>query len=105
MAIQVTGHTFNLNNGLSYDALYIRLDISLDIIGNQIRIRSNTYLDKSYFQNGQDLNTTLNLPRNISYNRETDGVDILQIAHNYIKDYLINKGISESKISFVDISF
>jgi len=105
MAIQISGHTFNLNNGLSIDEIYIRIEISLNIKGDRITIRNSAYSSKDYYISGNKLSLPVILSTNIPYNREIDGNDILKVAHEKIKQDLIDYGVSEPNIQIIDIIF
>jgi hypothetical protein len=104
MAVQISENTFNLRNGLSFDSVYIRIIATINENGDKINIRTNSYLSKDKYNNGNRISLPINFTRNIEYNREQDGADILQIAHNTIKQDLIDNSIPEEKIEIVDIT-
>lgn len=104
MAVKVTNTNVDLGNGLSIDQFYLRIEVSIEPEGDSLRIRTETYYSKDFYKNKKRLSLPLRLPVKIDYDRETDGNDILDIAHQKIKDSLIEKGYSESNISIVDYS-
>jgi len=105
MAIQISGHTFNLNNGLTTDQTYIRLEVSLDQKGDTLKVRNSTYYSKDYYISGTTLNIPIYIQSRLDYNRDIDGNDILEIAHIKVKEQLVVSGIDTNKITFVDITF
>jgi hypothetical protein len=105
MAILVSGETLSFHNGLTADNLYLRVSAEVNKGGTEIRIQTTCALSKEFYNERKNLPSSVLLSRKISYNREVDGPDILQLAHNQIKNDLIQAGIEENKISFIDIIF
>jgi hypothetical protein len=106
MAIEITNNTIDLRNGLSIDTLYIRLEVSLNEKGDTIRIRDSKYLTKEYYNSNKKISAPIRTPRSVSYDRDTQGSDILKIAHDKVKESLINDyNIDESNIEIVDVIF
>lgn len=105
MALQIDNTSVDLGNGLSVDQFYVRIQVEIQQAGTQLNIRAETYYSKDFYKEGKRLGVPYKFPRRIDYNRETDGSDVLEIAHNEIKNFLINQGISESNISVVDVTF
>jgi len=111
MAINITNNTFNAgeikgvpNSQISINQAYIRLTVSLIEKGNKLRIRHSIYYSKDYYNSGITMNLNLDIPKNINYNRDVDGTDILEVAHNKVVDKLVESGIDESNIEIVDIN-
>lgn len=104
MAIQVSNHTFNLRNGLSFDSAYIRIGANISQTGNKINMNCYSYLSKEKYNENIRIGLPISFNKYIDYNRETDGNDILQIAHNSVKQDLIDNSVPEEKIEIVDIT-
>ena len=104
MAVKVTNHEINLNNGLSFNEFYLRLEVSLNNNGDVIRLRVESYLNKEKYISGGRLQIPYRISNNFPYNREVDGTDILSLAHEKVKSELIEAGIPEEKITIVDIT-
>jgi hypothetical protein len=102
MALEITGNTFTLSNGLSFDSLYIRLSVDLNKEGDKIRISTNMYLNKTKYTENKRLSVPIKFTRELDYVRENDGTDILLLAHLTIKEDLITASVPEGKISIVD---
>lgn len=79
--------------------LYIRLTVSYGPEGEPVTVQTNTFSSK----NAYTLNAYLNKfnvngiapPYIFTYNRETDGFDVLGYAHTKLKEYLSTDQIIE----------
>lgn len=105
MALQVTNYSLELKNGLSLSNFYIRLSVGMDEKGDKLRIDTKVYLSKEKYQQNSRVNLPIKLTKNLDYVREHNGIDLLRIAHNTIKEDLESAGVPTQKITFVDIEF
>lgn len=77
--------------GVSVSQLYVRLFVVLNYSGRKIVVNTETYVSEAAFDE-RTTNSLLvfGIPESIEfdYDRSTDGTDLLQVAHNKMKEYL-----------------
>lgn len=100
MALQITT-PIQLKNGLTLPTSYARVGINEAISGKEINahliffVDKNSYLAKNEPIRGVDMNIDDFIIFN--YNREVDGSDTLEIAHNVFISTLASQGITAIK--------
>jgi len=100
MALQITG-SFELESGIQLNELYARVDANLSVDGNTVFAYPQLWASKSAFDNNQkyvdvEISGTFSYP----YNRETDGVDLLDFANKKAKEEFEALGYS---VTIVDL--
>jgi hypothetical protein len=96
MALQVTGN-IELDNGISINSLYCRINPSLDIFGTRIFCQPLFFISKEKFQNNSiPFEKTFNLNLFLDYDMATEGRDILLLSNEWIKFQLESKGYAVS---------
>lgn len=94
MALEITGN-IELDGGLSTSTGYARLTADVNDEGNKMRTITRIWTSKTNYDNGVS-DIILKEPLNVvfDYNRQTDGEDLLLVAHNNIKTELEGLGYS-----------
>ena len=94
MALEITG-TIELDNGLSVDSCYGRTNYRVNDSSSEVIIITKYWLDEiSYTTDKMSLNTNINVDGRYSYDRTTDGVDVLDFTQIKIKEQLEGLGYS-----------
>ena len=85
MSLQITGN-IELDGGLQVSSCYARLTADVNTEGNRLRTMVNYYVSKENYNNGSGEIFVMNTINPVfGYNRQTDGVDLLEVAHNKVK--------------------
>jgi hypothetical protein len=94
MALEITG-TIELEGGLTTSTGYARLTADVNDKGNVMRTVTKIWTNKTNYDNGVS-SVILKEPIKVvfDYNRQTDGDDLLLVAHNNIKTELESYGYS-----------
>ena len=96
MALQVSGN-IQLDNGLIVDNLYCRVNPNLDMDGKTIHSSVAFFASKEAYLNYiRPMSLMETIKTTTSYDRTTDGSDILQYANEWIKFQLESKGYTVS---------
>lgn len=94
MALSILGD-IQLDGGLSTSSAYARLSADVNKTGDKVRTGVSYYVSQEAFNNGAG---KIYLSEPIStifdYNRQNDGADILDVAHNKVKAELEGFGYS-----------
>lgn len=94
MALNITG-TIELDNGLSLSSCYGRTNYRVNDSSNEVIIITNYWVDENaYTTNKSPLNTEINVDGRYSYDRTTDGIDVLDFTNQKIKEQLEAQGLS-----------
>jgi len=94
MALEISGN-IELNNGLTLQGCYTRLNPLLDTDGSSIRVMNASWVNQTSYTNGlSEIEPNLNLPVRVDYDRAVDGVDLLDVVSNKIKTQLEGEGFS-----------
>lgn len=94
MALEITG-TIELDGGLSTPTGYARLTADVNDAGTKMRTVTRIWTSKTnYDTNVGDVVLKEPLQVVFDYNRQTDGDDLLLVAHNNIKAELEALGYS-----------
>ena len=100
MALQITT-PIDLKNGITLNSVYARVGVVAPITGQGINAHLIVYKDKNAYLNGADFikssDYSLTDYIDLSYNREVDGADTLNIAHNAFIASLASQGITATK--------
>ena len=100
MALQITT-PIDLKNGLTLSSAYARVGVVAPINGQGLSAHLIVYKDKNAYLNGIDFIKTSDYTLidyiDLSYNREVDGADTLDIAHNAFIASLATQGITATK--------
>lgn len=88
MALQITGNV-ETNLGITLQDAYSRITPILNTNGKTISVHIENYISKETYSQEKVLRDT-NLPYfyEMQYNRVDDGVDVLLLSHNYVKEEL-----------------
>lgn len=108
MAIQIN-KTLPLSIGIDINGIYMRMEYNVSVYGNKIVYDVISYPDRdSYIQDKntppQDKNTQYiqieNFKNNhvVSYNKDIDGNDVLQLVHNHLYSYITEDELYEKTI-------
>ncbi len=94
MALSIIGD-IQLDGGLSTSSAYARLSADVNKTGDKVRTAVSYYVSQEAFNNGAG-NIYLSEPIStiFDYNRQNDGADILDVAHNKVKAELEELGYS-----------
>ncbi len=94
MALEITG-TIELEGGLTTSTGYARLTADVNDKGNVMRTVTKIWTNKTNYDNNVS-SVILKEPIKVvfDYNRQTDGDDLLLVAHNNIKTELESYGYS-----------
>lgn len=109
MAIQIDT-SLNLLNGLEISGAYLRVDYKVDIFGNKIVYGVFPYISRSEYvkiKESEERNRTSKIidiesfktSHVISYDKDSDGENVLQIVHDDLYSYITEDEIY-SKIIF-----
>lgn len=94
MALNITGN-IELDGGLSISTGYARLTADVNDAGTKLRTVTKIWTSKTnYDTNVGDVVLKEPLQVVFDYNRQTDGDDLLLVAHNNIKTELEGLGLS-----------
>jgi len=77
--------------GIKTNQIYIRLFLNLDYSGTNLYVNTETYISKEAYLDGKKNIIKINeIPDSkiFKYDRKEDGVDLLLIAHNKLKNLL-----------------
>lgn len=105
MAILISGTTIKINK-VSLDSLYCRISVKVNSKGDKLDIFTENYSEKNDYKNNKNLpNLGLKYHYSVDYDRDVDGGDILDIAHDYVKTKLelAFDLVGSSNIKIVDI--
>lgn len=94
MALEITGN-IELEGGLTTSTGYARLTADVNDKGNVMRTVTKIWTNKTNYDNNVS-SVILKEPIKVvfDYNRQTDGDDLLLVAHNNIKTELESYGYS-----------
>lgn len=88
MALEILG-TIDLDGGLTSSTGYARLTADVNAVGDRLRTSVSFYVNKAAFDGGSGKIYLANPVDSVyDYNRQTDGVDLLDVAHNKVKTEL-----------------
>ena len=94
MALQISGN-IEISGGVTIPSAYARLTADVNGEGNRLRTIVNYYVSKDTYTNNDGeiylMNSVLPV---YDYNRQTDGTDLLDVAHNKVKTELESYGYS-----------
>jgi len=94
MALEITGN-IELDNGLSLSSCYGRTQYRVNDSSNEVVILTQYWVDEpSYTTNKTPINLNINVDGRYTYDRATDGVDVLDFTNLKIKSELENLGFS-----------
>ena len=94
MALEISGN-IELGNGIILPSCYARTLYKMDQNSNNITIILLIWTNKNSFDNGlRSLDYVFSIPSNYTYDRNTDGVDVLEFTQNKIKTELELLGYS-----------
>ena len=94
MALEISGN-IELGNGINLSSCYARTLYKMDQNSNNIIIILLIWTSKASFDNGlRSLDYVFNIPSNYTYDRNTDGVDVLEFTQIKIKAELETLGYS-----------
>ena len=95
MALEITG-TIELGNGLSVPSCYSRTTFQLKENGTQVMIFVDTWNSQTDYANGKYpfADNVFRLESMYSYDRTTDGTDLLSFSNQVIKTQLEAQGYS-----------
>ena len=94
MALQITGN-IELDNGLSLNSVYGRTNYRVNENSSSVFISNEYWIDETNYLDGKsNINPSFNVDGNYSYNRTTDGVDVLDFTNLKIKEQLEGLGLS-----------
>lgn len=92
MSLQITGD-IQISGGITIPSAYARLTADINQDGDRLRTMVNYYVSQDAYTNGSGeiylLDSVLPV---YDYNRQTDGVDLLDVAHNKVKAELEGYG-------------
>ena len=92
MALSITGN-IEISGGITIPSAYARLTADVNQDGNRLRTMVNYYVSNEAYTNGSGeiylMNTVLPV---FDYNRQNDGADLLDVAHNKVKAELESFG-------------
>ena len=98
MALNITGD-IEISGGITIPSAYARLTADVNTEGNRLRTMVNYYVSQDAYTNGSGEVYPLNNTNPVyEYNRQTDGVDLLDVAHIKVKTELEGFGYSVSII-------
>jgi hypothetical protein len=94
MALNITGN-IQISGGITISSAYARLTADINQDGDRLRTMVNYYVSKDAYTNGSGEIYLLDsiLPV-YDYNRQADGADLLDVAHNKVKAELEALGYS-----------
>jgi len=96
MALQITGN-IELDNGLSLSSCYGRTQYRVNDSSDEVVILTQYWVDEPSYTTGKSpLNVNINVDGRYSYDRTTDGADVLDFTNQKIKSELENLGFSVS---------
>jgi len=94
MALEITGN-IELSSGVVLNSAYARVNPTLTTSGDEIRTSVLYWLDENAYTNGNyPLDYSIPLSFRYSYDRTTDGNDLLLVSNNKVKEELEEKGFS-----------
>ena len=94
MALIVNGN-IELENGLTLNSVYGRTFYIVNEKNKEVRIGVNYWLDETSYTNSlSPLVLGFNIPTRYSYDRTTDGIDVLDFTNQKIKTELEGLGYS-----------
>ena len=94
MALEITGN-IELRGGLTIGSLYGRTDYRVNDDSSEVLITSRYWLDETAYLDKKDtLKPTFDVDGRYSYDRTTDGVDVLDFTNEKIKAELEALGYS-----------
>ena len=98
MSLNITSE-ITTRDGFVLPISYGRISVTDNYDGEQIACGVNIYKDEAAFEAG-DAAVKSSLRDNLlaPYNRDVDGVDILDLAHDAIIDQLSDQGIASTKV-------
>jgi len=100
MALLINRNT-NILGNLSIPEIYVRLYIVLNFNGKTLEINSVSYSSKETYLGGINNGFKVSgIPEYMKfvYDRETDGVDLLTVAHEKFKNYLTTDIIKDEPL-------
>lgn len=99
MALEIQGN-IALEGGLTTSSGYARLTADVNTEGDRLRFVCLLFSSKTSYENGLgQIYLSEPFTNVFPYNRQTDGEDILLLAHNKMKTYLEGLGYSVSIVS------
>jgi len=97
MSLNITSE-ITTRDGFVLPTSYGRISVTDNYNGEQIACAVNIYKDEAAFEAGDSaVKTALRSNLLAPYNRDVDGVDILDLAHDAIMDQLSAQGIASVK--------
>ena len=94
MALEITGN-INLENGITLQGCYGRTLYKVNDKSNSVMTYLQIWTDDTSYTNGlRPLDYVFQLNYNIPYDREVDGVDVLNFTNVKIKEQLEDLGFS-----------
>jgi len=94
MALNIQGN-IELDNGLSLSSVYGRTQYRVNDNSSEVVILTEYWVDETSYTTGKSpLNTNINVDGRYTYDRTTDGADVLDFTNQKIKTELENLGFS-----------
>ena len=94
MALIVNGN-IELSNGLSVNSCYARTNYRVNDSSSSVSIMVDYWVDKNAYETEKGgIKPTFNVSGRYSYNRTTDGSDVLDFTNQKIKTELESLGFS-----------
>ena len=94
MALNITGDV-QLTNGLTLSSVYGRTQYRVNDSSSEVIISTSYYVDEAaYTQNKMSLTTNLYVDGRYAYDRDVDGIDVLDFTNQKIKAELEDLGYS-----------
>ena len=96
MALLISGN-IQTEIGITINTAYARLIPILNVDGLSISIHIDNFVSKDMYLEAKKLNSNLPYFFLKEYDRLVDGVDILDISHNYVISQLQSLGFTATK--------
>ena len=97
MSLNITSE-ITTKDGFVLPTSYARVAVYDNVEGTNLNSSLNIYKDEAAFLAGdRPVNVKLFLTNNDPYDRDVDGVDILDIAHDRMMDTLSTQGVRSEK--------
>ena len=98
MSLNITTQLETLD-GFSLPSSYGRVAVGDDVAGTNLQSVLVIYKDEAAFEAGANgININLKLSDQSPYNRDVDGTDILNIAHDRLIALLADQGVTAVKV-------
>ena len=98
MALEITGN-IELGNGITLSSIYGRTNYRVNDSSTQVVIVVDYWIDENAYSSGKNpLQPNISVDGRFSYDRTTDGTDVLDFTNITIKSELESQGYSVSII-------